>query len=89
MGGKAPRMSGTGGKDRATGISRIRNSYLADSVYESTRSLVHHKNEEFLMIYEREIKKGKKRKQAYIVASRRLLYHIYSMMKNKNPTGRG
>ena len=37
------------------------------------------------MIYEREMKKGKKRKQAYIVVSRRLLYHIYSIMKNKKP----
>jgi len=84
-GGKAPRMTGSGGKDHATGLSKIRNSYLANSVYESARSLVNHRNEEFLMIYEREIKKGKKRKQAYIVASRRLLYHTYSIMKNKKP----
>ena len=84
-GGKAPRMTGSGGKDHATGISRIRNSYLANSVYESARSLVNHKNEEFLMIYEREIKKGTKKKQAYIVVSRRLLYHIYSIIKNKKP----
>ena len=84
-GGKAPKMSGSGGKDHATGISRIRNSYLSNSIYESARSLVHHKNEEFLKIYEREIGKGKKKKQAYIVVSRRMLYHIYSMMKNKKP----
>ncbi len=84
-GGKAPKMSGSGGKDRATGISRIRNSYLSNSIYESARSLVHHKNEEFLKIYEREIGKGKKKKQAYIVVSRRLLYHVYSIMKNKKP----
>lgn len=63
-GGKAPRMTGSGGKDHATGISRISNSYLANSVYESARSLVYHKNEEFLKIYEREIGKGKKKKQA-------------------------
>lgn len=84
-GGKAPRMTGSGGKDHATGISRISNSYLSNSVYESARSLVHHKNEEFLKIYEREIRKGKKKKQAYIVVARRLLYHIYSMMKNEKP----
>jgi transposase len=84
-GGKAPKMTGSGGKDHAAGISGIRNSHLANSVYESARSLVHHKNEEFLKIYEREIGKGKKQKQAYIVVSRRLLYHIYSMMKNKKP----
>ena len=53
-------------------------------IYESARSLFHHKNEELLKIYEREIKKGKK-KQAYIVVARRLLYHIYSMMKNEKP----
>lgn len=84
-GGKASRMSGSGGKDHATKISRIRNSYLANSVYESARSLVLHKNEEFLLIYEREIKKGKRKKQVYIIVARRLLYHIYSMMKNKKP----
>ncbi len=84
-GGKAPRMAGSGGKDHATGISKIRNSHLSNTVYESARSLVNHKNEEFLRIYEREIAKGKNRKQAYIVVSKRLLYHVYSMMKNKKP----
>ncbi len=84
-GGKAPKMSGSGGKDHSAGISKISNSYLANSVYESARSLVHHKNEEFLKIFEREIGKGKKKKQAYIVVSRRLLYHVYSMMKNEKP----
>ncbi|EQD67074.1 transposase [mine drainage metagenome] len=84
-GGKAPKMSGSGGKAHATGVSRIRNSYLANSVYESAKFLVHHKNEEFLKIYEREIGKGKKRKQAYIVVSRRLLYHVHSIMKNHKP----
>ena len=84
-GGKAPKMSGSGGKDYATGLSKIRNSHLANSVYESAKSLVQHKNEEFLLIYKREIDKGKKKKQAYIIVSRRLLYHVYSMMKNKKP----
>ena len=84
-GGKAPMMSGSGGKKQATGISKISNSYLSNTVYESARSLVQHKNEEFLKIYEREIGKGKKRKQAYIVVARRLLYHVYSMMKNEKP----
>jgi hypothetical protein len=36
------------------------------------------------MVYEREIGKGKK-KQAYIVVARHLLYHVYSMMKNEKP----
>ena len=83
-GGKAPIMSGSGGKNQATRISRISNSYLSNSVYESARSLVNHKNEEFMKIYEREIEKGKK-KQEYIIVARRLLYHVYSMMKNEKP----
>ncbi|EQB67165.1 MAG: transposase [Thermoplasmatales archaeon E-plasma] len=84
-GGKAPMMSGSGGKNHATGISKISNSYLSNSVYESARSLVNHNNEEFVKIYEREIGKGKKKKQAYIIVARRLLYHVYSMMKNEKP----
>ena len=84
-GGKAPKMVGSGGKDYATGISKIRNSHLSNTVYESARSMVNHKNEEFLMIYEREVNKGKNKKQAYIIVSRRLLYHIFSIMKNKKP----
>lgn len=84
-GGKAPKMTGSGGKDHTSGISRIRNSYLANSVYESARSLVNHKSEEFITIYEREMGKGKTKKQAYIVVSRRLLYHVFSIMKNKKP----
>ena len=35
--------------------------------------------------YMREIAKGKNRKQVYTVVSNRLLYHVYSMMKNKKP----
>ena len=48
-------------------------------------SLVNKKNEEFLKIFDREIAKGKKKTQAYVVVSRRLLYHVYSMLKNKKP----
>ncbi|OWP56613.1 MAG: hypothetical protein B2I17_05925 [Thermoplasmatales archaeon B_DKE] len=84
-GGKVPSMSGSGGKDHATGISTVRNAYLSNSAYESAKSLVYHKNEEFLMLYEREIQKGKKVKQAYIIVARRLLYHVYSIMKNRKP----
>lgn len=84
-GGKVPSMSGSGGKDHATGISTVRNAYLSNSAYESAKSLVYHKNKEFLMLYEREIQKGKKVKQAYIIVARRLLYHVYSIMKNRKP----
>ncbi len=78
-------MSGSGGKDYATGLSMIRNSHLSNTVYESARSVVNHDNGEFVMIYERERKKGKNKKQVYIIVSRRLLQHIYSIMKNKKP----
>ena len=84
-GGKAPNMTGSSGKDHATGLSKIRNPYLSSTVHQCAVSLVNHKNEEFLMIFEREIAKGKKKTQAYVVVSRRLLYHIYSMLKNGKP----
>ena len=38
-----------------------------------------------LLIFNREIANGKKKTQAYVVVSRRLLYHIYSMLKNGKP----
>jgi len=84
-GGKAPNMTGSGGKNHATGLSKIRNPYLSSAVHQCAVSLVNHKNEEFLMIFNREIAKGKKKTQAYVVVSRRLLYHIYSMLKNGKP----
>ncbi len=84
-GGKVPMMTGSGGKSRAMGISRIRNPYLSNTVHECAVSLVMHKNEEFVDIFNREISKGKKPTQAYTVVGRRLLYHVYSMMKNHKP----
>ncbi len=48
-------------------------------------SLVNHKNGKFLMIFNREIAKRKKKTRAYVVVSRRLPYHIYSMLKNGKP----
>lgn len=84
-GGKTPDMTGSGGKSWATGSSKIRNPHLSNSVYECAVSLVLHKNPEFLAIYQREIDKKKKPTQAYIVVGKRLLYHIYSIMKNKKP----
>lgn len=84
-GGKSPNMTGSGGKSWATGSSKIRNPHLSNSVYECAVSLVLHKHPEFLAIYKREIDKKKKPTQAYIVVGRRLLCHIYSIMKNKKP----
>ncbi len=84
-GGKAPLMEGSGGESHAVGISRIRNLYLSNAVYECSISLVNHKNREFLDIFNREIKKGKKTTQAYIIVGNRLLKHVYSILKNKKP----
>ena len=78
-------MRGSGGKDRATGLSKARNPHLSNAVYESAVSLVNNKNKEFLEIFNREIGKGKKPTQAYITVGRRLLYHVFTIMKNHKP----
>ena len=44
-----------------------------------------HGTPEFLAIFNREIRKGKKPTQAYIVVGKRLLYHVHSIMKNHKP----
>lgn len=84
-GGRAPNVSGSAGKSHATGLSKNRNPYLSQAIHESSVSLVTWKNREFQKIYQREIEKGKKPTQAYIVVGRRLLYHIFSIMKNSKP----
>lgn len=84
-GGKAPNMTGSGGKNHATGLSRVRNPYLSNAIHECAVSMVNHKNEEFLAIFNREIGKGKKPTQAYTVVGRRLLFHIYTILKNRKP----
>ncbi len=84
-GGKSPNISGSGGKVRSTGVTKIRNPYLSNTVFESSVSMVAHRTPEFLEIFNREIGKGKKPTQAYIVVGKRLLYHVYSIMKNKKP----
>ena len=84
-GGKALIMRGSGGKDRATGLSKASNPHLSNAVYESVVSLVNNRNKEFLEIFNREIGKGKRPTQAYITAGRRLLYHVFTIMKNHKP----
>ena len=81
-GGKAPDISGSGGSTHATGVTRIRNPHLSSAIYESAVSLVANRSPEFSEIFAREIRKGKKPTQAYIVVGKRLLYHVYSIMKN-------
>jgi transposase len=81
-GGKAPDISGSGGSTHATGVTRTRNPHLSSAIYESAVSLVANRSPEFSEIFAREIRKGKKPTQAYIVVGKRLLYHVYSIMKN-------
>ncbi|OWP56396.1 MAG: hypothetical protein B2I17_06265 [Thermoplasmatales archaeon B_DKE] len=78
-------MSGSGGKSYATGITRIRNEHLSNAVHESAVSLVLHRNHEFYELFNREMGKKKSRTEAYIVVGKRLLFHVYSMMKNQKP----
>ena len=74
-GGKAPDLTGSGGKVTAVGVSKVRNSQLLNTAYESAMSLVKRRTPEFHDRFQREIKKGKKPTQAYIVVANRLLYH--------------
>ncbi|WP_084795488.1 transposase, partial [Acidiplasma aeolicum] len=80
--GKCPDIESSGGKTHTKGITHVRNKYLSNAVYESAISLVMNKNKEFYDIFNREIGKKKSNVQAYIAVSKRLLFHIYSIMKN-------
>ena len=82
--GKCPDIEGSGGKIHSKGITHVRNKFLSNAVYESAISLVMNKNKEFYDIFNREIGKKKSNVQAYIAVSKRLLFHIYSIMKNHN-----
>ncbi len=84
-GGKCPDMNGSGGKSNAKGITKIRNEHLSNAVHESAISLVLHRNKEFYELFTREIRKGKTNTEAYIVVGKRLLFHVFSMMKNHRP----
>ena len=83
--GKSPNIKGSGGRVTATGVTKVRNLYFSNTVYESSISLVAHRNHEFLSVFNREIRKRKKPTQAYIVVGKRLIHHIYSIMKNNRP----
>ncbi len=84
-GGKCPDMTGSGGKSYAKKLTKIRNEHLSNAVHQSAVSLVNHRNREFHELFNREISKGKKDTEAYIVVGKRLLFHVFSMMKNKKP----
>ena len=84
-GGKCPDMEGSGGKAFPRGVTKIRNAYLSNAVHESAVSLVKHMSGEFYELFLREKEKGKNNNAAYIAVGKRLLYHTYSIMKNKKP----
>ncbi|MCL4480216.1 MAG: transposase [Candidatus Thermoplasmatota archaeon] len=83
--GRCPDMTGSGGKSYAKGLTKVRNEYLSNAVHESSIKLVRYQNREFLNLYLRELSKGKKPTQAYVVVGKRLLYHVFSIMKNGKP----
>ena len=78
-------MVGSGGKDHAKGLSRVRNPHLANAIHESAVSLVFRRNKEFFDIFQKEVNRGKEPTQAYVIVGRRLLYHVFTIMKNKKP----
>ena len=85
------------GKSYARGITKVRNSYLSNAAYESAVSMVAHRNEEFYNLFNRELEMKKSKTGAYVVVAKRLIFHVYSIMKNGKPykerkpekTGRG
>lgn len=83
--GRCPDMTGSSGKSYARGLTRVRNEYLSNAIHESSIKLVKYQNREFLNLYLREIKKGKKPTQAYVVVGKRLLFHVFSILKNGRP----
>ena len=88
-------MEGSAGMARAKRISKIRNPHLSNAIHESAVSLVYHKNKEFSEIFQRAVNRGKEQTQAFVIVGRRLIYHVFTIMKNKKPyrrrlpTGKG
>jgi hypothetical protein len=78
-------MTGSGVKSHPTGIAKVRNEHLSNAVHESAVSLVAHKNKEFCDLFNRELQKKKSRTESYVVVGKRLLFHVYSMMRNEKP----
>ena len=84
-GGMTPSQSSSAGHMNGSWSSKISNPYLSATASIAARSLVWSRSPEFHAIYEREIRKGKAKKMAYMVVGKRFLYHIYSIMKNGKP----
>ena len=58
---------------------------FANAIHESAVSLVFRRNKEFFDIFQKEVNRGKEPTQAYVIVGRRLLYHIFTIMKDKKP----
>lgn len=78
-------MSGLGGKSNAKGIIKIRNKRLSNVVHQSAVSLMNHRIREVYKLFSREIRKRKSNIESYIVVVKRLLFHVFSIMKNHKP----
>lgn len=83
-GGITPKRNQSGSKEWIGRPTKIANHYLRNTVSVCARSLAHH-SEEFREIYYREKMKGKTDTQAYIIIGNRLLYHVFTILKNKKP----
>ena len=79
------RPTGGAGKSCARKLTKVRNEYLSNAILESSIKLVGVSGREFLNLYLSEIKNGKKATQVYVVVGRRLLFHVFSNMKNRKP----
>jgi len=80
-GGNTPIRIQSGKKEWIGRPSKIVNQHLRYIVSVCARSLASH-SEEFREIYYREKMKGKTDTQAYIIIGNRLLYHIFTILKN-------
>jgi transposase len=83
-GGITPKMKQSAKKEWVGRPTKIANHYLREATSVCAKSLALH-SEEFREVYFRERTKGKSDTQAFIVIGNRLLYHVFSMLKNKKP----
>lgn len=83
-GGITPKMKQSGSTKWIGRPTKIANHHLRSTVSVCSRTLAKH-SEEFREIYFRERMKGKSNTQAYIIISNRLLYHVFTILKNKKP----
>lgn len=84
-GGNTPRKRQSGKMDWTGGPTRMANHYLRQTISVCAKSLALN-SEEFRVIYYREkMKKGKTNTQAFIIVGNRLLYHVFTILKNKKP----